>query len=295
MLTFYTVMRFLGVDFPKTLDAMKRVALPLYLTAFFVYALTFPIRGLRWKRLLNNVGLDAKVSVLSETILLSWFVNCVAPAKLGDLYRGYLMRRNERFPLTTTLATIFAERIIDSAALFIILSVGLILSASKIAPGLEGKIILIAGTFVAVLLLMLAVMHWHGRRVIRFFPAQLHDIYDRFSSGAFASFQKLPWIAVLTFLAWACEYGRLFIVTRAMGVDIAPASVMVVLSGAALLLTVPTPGGIGVVEVGLASLLILFGVNNDVALAVALLDRVISYWALIATGLPLYIFSKRTR
>lgn len=294
-LTIFTLVKAWGVDFQQTLDQMAQVNIPLYACAFAVYALTFPVRGKRWQRLLNNIGLDAPVPILAQTILLSWFVNCVAPLKLGDAYRGYLMRKNEKMPLTSTLGTIFAERIIDSGALFVILMVGLALSANIMAPGHAGGIMVVAGLFMGVLLVILALMHWQGPRVMRLFPKRFQDLYSRFAGGAFASFQHLPFVALLTFLAWACEIGRLYLVTRALGVALPFPGVLVVLSGASLLLTVPTPGGIGAVEVGLAGLLTLFGFSHSTALAVALMDRVISYWGLIATGLPTYLFSKRAK
>lgn len=274
---------------------MAGVNLPLYAAAVVVYAVTFPVRGKRWQRLLRNVGLDAPVPVLAQTILLSWFVNCVAPAKLGDIYRGYLMRKNEGMPMTSTLGTIFAERIIDSGALFVILLGGLALSASLMAPGHAGAIIFGAVAFMLVLLVLLALMYWQGARIVRFFPERLQTVYQRFSAGAFASFQHLPFVGLLTFLAWGCEIGRLTLVTHALGVAVPFPGILVVLSGASLLLTVPTPGGLGAVEAGLAGLLTLFGVSSYLALAVALLDRVISYWGLIAAGLPTYLLSKRAR
>jgi uncharacterized protein (TIRG00374 family) len=294
-LTLFTLAKAWGVDFQRTLAAMRGVDVPLYLSAFFVYALTFPIRGKRWQRLLRNVGLDAPVPALTETILLSWFVNCVAPFKLGDLYRGYLMRKNEGLPATKTLGTIFAERIIDSGALFVVLLAGLAFSATLMVPGHAGAIMFGAGAFMAILLVVLAVMHWHGARIVKLFPTRIQHVYHHFADGAFASFQHLPTVGLLTFLAWGCEIGRLTLVTHALGLSVPFAGILVVLSGASLLLTVPTPGGLGAVEAGLAGLLVLFAVNKDVALAVALLDRVISYWSLIAAGLPVYLFGKRAR
>ncbi len=294
-LTMFTVVKAWGVDFQNTLHAMARVNFGIYVWAILVYAATFPVRGRRWKRLLNNVGLDAPVPVLTETILLSWFVNCVAPFKLGDAYRGYLMRKNERFPLSNTLGTIFAERIIDSGALFVILIAGLAFSADVMAPGHTTQILIGASAFMVALLVALGLMHWQGARVVGFLPERFRDYYHRFSQGAFASFNHLPLVFTLTLVAWSGEISRLFIVTQALGVHLPFAGVLVVLSGASLLLTVPTPGGLGAVEAGLAGLLTLFGVDKDVALAVALLDRVISYWGLVIVGLPTFILSKRTR
>src|SRR3954468_19282016 len=71
-----------------------RQANPVYfLLGFAVYYLAFALRGLRWQTLLANVGFArAKypdlpgLAGLIEIICLSWFVNCVVPAKLGDAY-----------------------------------------------------------------------------------------------------------------------------------------------------------------------------------------------------------------
>ncbi|MDF3300235.1 lysylphosphatidylglycerol synthase transmembrane domain-containing protein [Streptomyces tropicalis] len=45
-----------------------------------------------------------------------------------------------------------------------------------------------------------------------------------------------------------------------------------------------TPGGIGIVETGLAALLVLYGLRPDQAIAVTLLYRIASYWALQPIG-----------
>ena len=75
----------------------------------------------------------------------------------------------------------------------------------------------------------------------------------------------------------------------------AAAGTGLVIAGAGVGAATLAAGGIGAVEVGLAALLTLFGIGPSTALAVALLDRVISYWGLIAAGLPTYLFSKRAR
>jgi hypothetical protein len=56
-----------------------------------------------------------------------------------------------------------------------------------------------------------------------------------------------------------------------------------------------TPGGLGLVEGGIIGVLssALFAVAAPVAVAVALLDRVINYWSIIVFGFVLYLVSKR--
>src|SRR5205823_7527570 len=97
-----------------------------------VYYSAFWLRAARWKLLLNNVGSGMGgerlptlpgINGLVEIIYLSWFVNCIVPAKLGDAYRSYLLKRNAGISFSSTIGTILAERVIDLLVLFGLLSV----------------------------------------------------------------------------------------------------------------------------------------------------------------------------
>ncbi|MFN8423921.1 MAG: lysylphosphatidylglycerol synthase transmembrane domain-containing protein [Anaerolineae bacterium] len=71
-----------------------------FVLALGVYYASFPIRGLRWRILLGNAGERAehipRLPDLGEIIYLSWFVTTLVPAKLGDVYRGWLYGRAVR-------------------------------------------------------------------------------------------------------------------------------------------------------------------------------------------------------
>ncbi|MBV9120044.1 MAG: flippase-like domain-containing protein, partial [Chloroflexi bacterium] len=62
-----------------------------------------------------------------------------------------------------------------------------------------------------------------------------------------------------------------------------------------ILTLVPTPGGLGAVEGGLTGVLILTGLTPGLALAVVIMDRIVSYWGLIVSVAIDYFVSKRAR
>jgi uncharacterized protein (TIRG00374 family) len=65
--------------------------------------------------------------------------------------------------------------------------------------------------------------------------------------------------------------------------------------GASVLTSVPfTPGGLGLVEVGLGSLMIYLGVPKIDAAAVVLIDRLLSYYGIAVVGFVIYLLSKRS-
>src|SRR3989440_8496547 len=126
------------IDVGAILDWVRQANPALLLLAFIAFYATFPIRALRWRRLLDNVelytheegGRRQGIPALAEIIFLGWFANCIVPAKLGDAYRAYLLKLNAAVSFSTTIGTIFAERIIDVIVLFL-----LMLAATGLAFG----------------------------------------------------------------------------------------------------------------------------------------------------------------
>ena len=82
----------------------------LLLAAFAIFYVGFPLRGLRWALLVRRSGFALKVRDATEIIFLSWLVNCLVPAKLGDVYRAYLLKINSPVSLSRTFGTVFIER-----------------------------------------------------------------------------------------------------------------------------------------------------------------------------------------
>jgi uncharacterized protein (TIRG00374 family) len=87
---------------------------------------------------------------------------------------------------------------------------------------------------------------------------------------------------------------RLFIVAKALGVDLHIAESQLVSLSSALVTIVPfTPGGLGLVEGFMTWILGQVDVAENTAGALAILDRSITYASLIAVGIPLYVFYLR--
>ena len=72
---------------------------------------------MRWKALLRGTDFIIGTKDSTEIIFLSWLVNCVVPAKLGDVYRAYLLKINSTASLSRTFGTVFIERVLDIIAI----------------------------------------------------------------------------------------------------------------------------------------------------------------------------------
>lgn len=84
---------------------------------------------------------------------------------------------------------------------------------------------------------------------------------------------------------WAFDYLALMTALAAVGATPQPALALLAYLAAVILGMLPiTPGGLGVVEAGLTSMLVLAGVAPGEASLAVLAYRLVSYWLPIAAG-----------
>ncbi len=299
--------------FVRSLPGFKLEELPdkilganplLLLGAFAIFYVGFPLRGLRWALLVRQTGFALKIRDATEIIFLSWLVNCLVPAKLGDVYRAYLLKINSTVSLSRTFGTVFIERVLD---LFAIVTLGLAAGFVSFRSGLPADVQIVFAIGVVVVLLLaggLMTMRNFGRRILTALPLphRILEFYDRFEEGVFASIglKALPRLLVLTGLIWATEAMRLYLVVQALGlpnVHLGISGAFFVALAASLLTAVPlTPAGIGFVEGGIVGLLtIVYGVPETDALAITLVDRAISVLSIIIIGSIAYAVSSKRR
>lgn len=274
----------------------------LLVAAFVIYYLGFPLRGWRWALLLRGAGTEIKVRDSAEIIFISWLVNCLVPAKLGDVYRAYLLKTNSGTSLSKTFGTVFIERVFD---LFAIVLLGLAAGYWSFRKGMspEVQLVFVIGLVViAVLAIGLFLVRNFGARLVRRLPlpGRVVEFYDRFEEGLFSiSARRVPLLALVTVLIWATEALRLYLVVLAMNFDL-PLGIsggLFVALIASLLTAIPfTPAGLGAVEgVVVFILTTLYGATTTQAVAITLVDRAISVLSVIFFGGIAYILSDKTK
>ncbi|MFL5733161.1 MAG: YbhN family protein [Chloroflexia bacterium] len=296
----------LNIDPLTTWNTMLTANPLLLVTAFVVYYSAFWLRAARWKLLLNNVEYDKEtvrlpgVNGLVEIIYLSWFVNCIVPAKLGDAYRSYLLKRNAGIAFSSTIGTILAERVIDLLILFGLLTVSFTLIGKHFseARGFDLNLVMVFGAVMVIgLIAALGGLRFFGHLIVRVVPHRYQEKFTSFRHGILRSFHRrsMPKLAGYTVLIWLLEGGRLFFVTRSLDAhQVTLSAVIFIALLSSLVTTIPaTPGGAGLVEGAVALSLGLFLTDQHLAVSIALLDRLINYWSLVVGGLVLYLISRR--
>ncbi len=287
---------------PKSIAfALGQANLWLFLASFLIYYCTFPVRTLRWKLLLENVGYRKEQGVrlpgffhLMEILYLSWFANVIVPAKLGDVYRAYLLHQEADVSTTRSFGTVLAERILDLIALLLLFISALLFSLhgqlpSELELALKVCLVLVVGLMVGLVLLRI-----YRDKLGKLVPNRFRQHYVHFQEGTLGSFKRLHLLAPLTLAVWSLESMRFMMVALATGLlggDLLHvfAAALFIALGESLLTTVPlTSGGVGFVEAGMFAMILLFtphtAAAQNMAGATILLDRLISLVSILVFG-----------
>ena len=288
------------IDPQQTWATLKQANLLFFLVAFLIYYASFPLRALRWRVLLQNVGFTQENGIhlpsfwkIVEIIYISFFANSIVPAKLGDLYRAYLLRQEIKVSVSRGVGTVLAERLLDLIVLLLLFIPAIIISLHENLPSQLRLALEITLGAVILGIIALFVLRQAREPIAKLVPTRFRGHYYHLQEGMLGSFRRLPLLTALTVGVWICEALRFFFVALALNLipgnlgHILAASVFIGL-GEALLTVVPaTGGGVGLVEGGMVAMIALFYQGADVAnhtAAAIVLDRIISLVSILVIG-----------
>ena len=282
------------IEINKVISLISKTKWPLFLLAFLIFYLSIFLRGLRWHFLLKNLGFNGNKWAISEILFISWFANVIVPAKLGDLYRSYLMDKNYKFSISKTVGSVFTERVFDMLILFTLFGITGIFSFKGKLPSNIVYLLLSGFLMTLILITGLFAMKYFGHFIKRLLPHRLKDIYSRFEIGTLHSIKNIPLLLTYTLIIWLLEAGRLYFVTFSLNFFLPITIIVFIALASSLLTTLPiTPAGLGAVEFAIVGILLLFGIDKNMAVSIAILDRLISYWSIIPLGYITFILSKK--
>jgi hypothetical protein len=293
---------FRRLDDPADVWRQLRGANPwLFIAALVLFYSTFIVRALRWLRMLRQVGISEArgyplpgVPGTFVIMVLSWFANCVVPARLGDAYRSFLLKDRTGASFGMGLGTILAERLIDLVVLVLVaLSSGVVVFGTH-APGRAEQAFLLGLGVVAAGVAGAFALYRLRERFERRLPDRFTGHFQRLNLGIFDILRRPLPFAAMSVLIWLGDGLRLYLIAWSLGARLTFPEALVVALLSALVTIIPiTPAGVGVVEGFMIWMLPQVGVPDGTAAAIAILDRVVTYWSLIAFGVPLYLMNLR--
>lgn len=91
--------------------------------ALLIISLFF--RAQRWRILLRPVYSDIHYWPVYSSMNIGYMINNILPLRMGEILRAYFLGKAERISKSSALATIVVERVIDTLAILILLSIAI--------------------------------------------------------------------------------------------------------------------------------------------------------------------------
>lgn len=293
---------FRKVDLQALWASMAALRYGYLLAAVAVFMLTFVVRTLRWQALLQPAK-EIPFGRLGAVLFIGYMANNILPARLGEFVRAYVLGRKEGVRKTTTLATIFIERIFDGLSLLFILGllmlahkVGLIsnrLPPQLVTGGLLAALIFLgAFGFVAALEFVPGMETLLSNLIHRFAPAKLApklgSVLSAFVGGVacLRSFKRLVFVFATSLVVWGIEGSTYSLMGRAFHMHQPLTAFFVTMVLVNLAAIVPSaPGQVGTFQFFCVLGLGMFGVAQVVALSYGLVLNMAEYLPVTVAGI----------
>ncbi|UPV73017.1 flippase-like domain-containing protein [Halorussus limi] len=109
--------------------------------AALVYMISWPLRGARYRDILEELGYTEDANFLTGAIFVSQTGNLVFPARAGDAVRAYVVKARRSIPYPTGFASLAVERVFDLLTITMLAGVVLIgLALTGATGGLESTL-----------------------------------------------------------------------------------------------------------------------------------------------------------
>lgn len=227
-----------------------RDSLLLIAAGVAVYLASFVMRGLRWKVLLAEVGVNPPLHETTGLLTVGYAANTLLPARAGDAVRVFLMAQRTGAGASLMVSTLIAERLLD----VVVLGTTFVVTSLVFAGGLPtGNKAIVVGVLAVIGIVGLLVLRWAVKG--DHLPAGVRGILRDASLAVrqLRGSRHLAQVLGLTIAAWVMESAVYLLTAKAVGVHLNLASAAYVLSTAAMFTMIPSgPGFVGTMDSALA-------------------------------------------
>ncbi len=283
-------------DVRKLPATLGHYAVWTFVAALALAALNYAVRFVRWQYYLGLLDLRVPRTE-SWAIFLSGFALAVTPGKLGDVLKSFLLRARRGVPVARSVTIVAAERLTDLLSVTLLALWGawefgrfraLVVLAAALTVGI---VVLVSWRRACLGLLALGERWGPIARIAH----KLRESYD--SLQMLVRPRALVWPTLLGIVAWALECVGFYLIIGGFAgarTSIGEATfiyAVTTIAGALAML----PGGLGVTEVGMVSLLRgLCSMAPAAATAATILTRIATLWFAVLVGIvALGIFRRR--
>jgi glycosyltransferase 2 family protein len=295
----------------KLWDALRGANYWLLLLAIFTIYLCYAVRAMRWQRFQSHVGQARFWQIYAMN--LAGFSALFLLGRAAEPVRPLLISRKDKIPLADTFGIYALERILDAACTAVLASIGLLVFEASGHLAADGagnvfeKAARTAGTAFSlgaiVAISGLIYLRFHGHSVLERksqgwlaehgWRASLARILLGFSRGVqtIRTWGDLFSAIILSFFHWFLVVATYYLIAHSFGgrlhtLTFADAMLVLVFTMVGSVVQLPGVGG-GAQALSIIAFTRLFGVEQEAAVAAAMITWLITFAACTLAGVPI--------
>jgi hypothetical protein len=293
--TVFVPLAFWGVPLEEVWRSVQQADWRAVLLAVLLFVLTTLAKTWRWQ--LFFPARRVKFVSCFAALIVGQVVNFLLPARLGEVARIYILRRREGERAALALGTIGAEKIVELAALCILMVLvapfvpwpaWLRDPSLRVTAFVLGALMVLSIGFVQQERLR-AVWSWLARKLAGAHSERIAQQFDLTLIGfaPLRQFQSLWPIALWSLAIWCLMIATNYVLCFAFGIEPSWLMATVLLLVLQVGVSVPsTPGKIGVFQYLAALTLSLFGVPRELALGYGMVLYLVVLMPQLVMALP---------
>jgi uncharacterized protein (TIRG00374 family) len=274
-----------------------------FLGAVLLATVTFPLRTIRWRYLLQANGAMLPTIPLWHATAIGFMANNLLPARAGELARAYAARQPTGVRFTAAVGSIAVERVFDGLILVGLLGLGVAwggFGATTVGGAPLARVTTLAVfAFLSALLAAFWIVHWPGpalriahavigRLLPRRWAARVFAVVEGLLEGlgALKSPRRFALVIMWSAVLWLCNAASFGLGFVAMGLDLPPSAPLLLLGLIAFGVAIPSsPGFFGPFEAITRATLALYGVAPVRAVSFAVAYHIAVFLPITILGL----------
>lgn len=283
-----------NLDWSKFLETLKNARYAWLPVVFGWSSLSYFVRAARW-RVLVQAEQPVRWRDVFWANMVGYLGNNILPARAGELARAAFLGAKTQISVSFILATGFAERLVDLAALIIIGSSALAASGLVSAPLQRALSAMTAVGMLGLVAMLLLPRFGSGlQKLINLLPVigeplktRLGGLLEQFLRGlrALLDLRRATSFGLLTMLIWLMDGLGTVFMGYVLNVPLTLLQAFVLLAGLGLSSALPsTPGYVGIYQFVAVLVLVPFGISNAQAVAFILFAQVCGFLLVVGWG-----------
>jgi len=282
------------VDVGRLVSIMEKFRWDFFILLLIFTTISYAIRFIKWDFFLKRVGI--RLNIWNNLfIFLSGFSMVMTPGKVGEIWKGWLIKDINGEKLNKTVPVVIIDRITDVLGLIFLSMLGIIYYMEGVYIIIV-LLLLFSGFIIAIrsktisgkiILLLEKRMGKHAENI-----KMMHATFEILMKPA-----GLILMSFVSALAWFFECLVMYFTILGFGQSISITVSTFIFSFASLAGAVSmVPGGLGVAEGSISGMLQYFGTAPAVSVAITIIVRSVTLWYGTIIGLSVYfIFNKKIK